>query len=760
MIVVEGQPKVEIVAPVRVDEPRVDAIAKVTGQAQYVEDMPDLPDIVFAGLLRSPYSHARIRGIDTSAAEAIPGVLGVLHGGNLDALSLNLDPNSTDQDFLARGKARYDGDPIAMVAAVDRISMEQAIQAIEVDYEVLPPIFSVDEALAEGALLVHEQLPDNVALHGSLEWGDVDQGLREADRVFHETYVSGNVNHHPMEPAGCLVVRFGPDVLEFWLPTNNAFRLADEAAELFDLPRERIRVRVPYVGGNFGGKDTNVEALVAAALSRKVGRPLRVIARADETLRVSSRHAMVWDARIGVAADGTLTAMDVDLKIDTGAYFTAAEIATKNAVTAAFGAYRTPHLRVRSVTCYTNKVPSGTFRNTGKTQTTFGSDCAMDSVAHQLGLDPIDFRLRNVYHPGEHVGSASWMVFGQRTPAPKPMDTDVPALIRKAVEVMGWEEARPAHITGPKAIGRGIGLSLRQGSAPGQAEAEASVDESGSVVITHNAPEVGGGSHTMISVVAAETLGIPRSQVRVTEPDTATELRFAGTSSQRTTIQMGTAVELACQDLARELAMAAAEMNGGAVEDWAIERGRVRRDGQNLAFGDIARMAGRELRGRGSFPPTSAPRGLNHWAPGVAAAEIELDRDTGQVRVVRYIALADAGRVLHYQSAKGQIQGGAAMGFGIALFEDLRYEDGQLLNADQFQYKLPSMADVPRDLDVFFEENGDGPGPFGAKAVAQVSISCVTPAIGNAICDAAGIRLRGTPFTPEKVLRELGTLAS
>jgi CO/xanthine dehydrogenase Mo-binding subunit len=758
MIVVDEGVAVEIAAPMRAEEPRVDAVAKVTGQAQYVEDLPELPDMAFAALLRSPYSHARIRSIDTSAAEAISGVLGILHGGNLDGLSLNLDPNSTDQDFLARGKARYDGDPMAMVAAVDRLTVEQALQAIRIDWEILPEVFSVDEALAPGAPLVHEQLPNNMALEGSLAWGDVEQGLREADRVFHETYISGNVNHHPMEPAGCLLVRFGSDRLEFWLPTNNAFRVAEEASALFGIPPERIRVRVPYVGGNFGGKDTNVEAMVAAALSRKVGRPLRVIATAGETLRVSSRHAMVWDARIGVTAGGRITAMDIDLKIDTGAYFTAAEIATRNAVRAAFGAYRTPNLRVRSVTCYTNKVPSGTFRNTGKTQTTFGSDCAMDSIARQMGIDPIEFRLQNVYAPGEPVGSPSWSVFGEEAPAPKPMDTDLPVLIRKAVDMMGWQAPRPPSGDGSKALGRGLGVSLRQGSEPGRAEAEAWVDASGVVTITHNAPEVGGGSHTVISVVAAETLGIPRSQVRVSEPDTASQLRFAGTSSQRTTIQMGTAVELACRELLHELAKAAAEARGGAPEDWLVEGGRLRHAGDRFDFAEIARLSGRTVRGRGAFPPASPARGLNHWAPGVAAAEIELDRDTGQLRVLRYVALADAGKVLHYHSAKGQIEGGATMGFGIALFEDLRYEDGQLLNGDQFQYKLPSMADVPQQLDLYFEENGDGPGPFGAKAVAQVSISCVAPALGNAICDATGVRLRATPFTPEKVLRELGAI--
>ncbi|HLY64060.1 MAG TPA: molybdopterin cofactor-binding domain-containing protein, partial [Chloroflexota bacterium] len=479
-----------------VEEPRVDAKAKVTGQAQYCEDLPDLPGAVYGVAIRSPYAHARLRSVDASAVEGMSGVLGVIHPGNLEELHLHFDPDTTDQIFIAlHNKARYDGDLLGMVAAVDRRTAELAVEAMDIAYEPLPPIFSPEEALAPDAPLIHEQAGTNVAIDDLLIWGEIDRGLAEADRIFEETYFSQSVSHHPMEPSCSFVVNFRPELLEFWVPTNNAFWLADAAVKLFGIPLERIRTRVPYVGGNFGGKDTCIEALIAAALSRKVQRPVRVIASAQDSFRVAARHAMTWKARIGVKDDGTLTAMDVDLKIDTGAYYTAAGIATRNALTAAFGAYRVPHLRVRTVTCYTNKTPAGTFRNTGKSQTTFGTDCAIDNIARQMGFDPIEFRLKNTYGLGETVGPATWNLSGEQVAAPKPLDSDVHEMIRRAMSAMGWERDESQNSkfkiqNGRLAYGRGLALSLRRGSATGEAEALATADETGTIHISHNAPEV------------------------------------------------------------------------------------------------------------------------------------------------------------------------------------------------------------------------------------------------------------------------------
>jgi CO/xanthine dehydrogenase Mo-binding subunit len=275
---------------------------------------------------------------------------------------------------------------------------------------------------------------------------------------------------------------------------------------------------------------------------------------------------------------------------------------------------------------------------------------------------------------------------------------------------------------------------------------------------------VGEGAYTMISVVAANTLGIPQSRVRVEDPDTSNTLLYSGTSSQRTTVQMGGAVQAACEDLKQKLLEAAARVKGGSAEEWALADGRLRRDGETVAPEEVlAALPGDGvLRGSGSYRATRSGNASfgahDHWAPGVGVAEVEVDRETGEVRVLQYAAVADAGRVLHHYSAKGQIDGGAVMGFGTALFEEIRYEDGQLLNADPFQYRLPLLRDIPERFQTLMIENGDGPGPFGAKGLAQVGIPNPAPAIGNAIFDAIGVRVRSTPFTPEKILRALGKL--
>jgi CO/xanthine dehydrogenase Mo-binding subunit len=292
----------------------------------------------------------------------------------------------------------------------------------------------------------------------------------------------------------------------------------------------------------------------------------------------------------------------------------------------------------------------------------------------------------------------------------------------------------------------------------------ASLERDGTVTISHNAPDVGEGSHTVLSVVAATVLGIPQSQVHVGEPDTANGLPFSGTSSQRTTVQMGTAARNACERLQTELAKAAAGLRGGQADEWQVKDGVVARGDERLTFAELAQsLSGeRPVNGVGAYDrgrvEDSSFGSHDYWSPGVAAAEVEVDRETGEIRVLQYAAVADAGHILHYYSARGQIEGGAVMGFGAALFEEVCYDEGQLLNADAFQYRLPQLGDIPETFHTLILENGDGPGPFGSKGIAQTSIPCVAPAVCNAIYDAVGVRLTSTPFTAEKVLKALGKL--
>lgn len=753
---------------------RVDIRDKVTGRAVYVEDLPEPPGTIFVAAIRSPYSHARIGEIDSSRAEALPGVVAVLHRDTLAAYDVLLDGSkgdalfatATDNPFITRYKARYDGDLLGMVAAEDLRTARAAAKLVDVDFEPLAPIFSAQDALRPGAPLIHEVLETNQALNESLEWGDVDAAFAQAAHVFEGAFTSPTIFHHPIEPAMSALVHFHDGMLELWAPTNNPFDIVEAGSRLFGLDHEQVRVHVPYVGGNFGAKHLTGEILVAAAVSRKLGRPVKYVATEEESFRVTARHAMTYRGKVGIAADGTVLAFDVDLEIDTGAYFTGARIATQNAVNASWGAYRIPSFRVRGRTAYTNKVPAAMFRNTGKNQTTFAIDCLMDSFARSLGINPIDFRLKNVLSRGERPPVETWRRNGREARAEfPPLDTDFPELVQATLDGIGWDgrAAPDAGEPGRFARGRGIAFSLRRGSSVGSATARACLEADGTFTIEHNAPDVGEGSHTVISVVAAGVLDVPQSQVRVAEPDTANQLAFSGTSSQRTTVQMGSAVRLACEHLKEQLLQGAARVFGGSAQEWSIEAGLARRAAEQVPLRELAaRLSSDLLQAVGTYDRgvvTDVSFGSHdHWSPGVAAAEVEVDRETGDVKVLRYSAVADAGTVLHYTSARGQIEGGAVMGFGAALTEEVCYGEGQLLNGDAFQYRLPLLGDIPERFETILIEHGDGPGPFGAKGIAQTSIPCAAPAIANAIFDAVGARLTSTPFTPEKVLRAMGTL--
>ena len=750
------------------DQPRIDSLEKVTGQAMYVEDLPDLPGMAIAANLLSPYSHARILTIDSSKAERLPGVLAVLDRERLDGLNPMLPAPrheifklSSDQTFIATDKVRFDGELVAQVVAEDLRTARRALELIEIEYEPLPPVFDAEEALAPGAPILHEERGTNLLLEDKLEWGDVKQGFREADRIFEETYTSPSMFHHPMENVGSCIAQFTGGEITLWAPTASPFRDAQEIGHIFGLDPDRVRVRVPYIGGGFGSKILTGSMLAALFLSRKIGRPIKLFSSAEESFRQSARHAMVYKSRVGVKSDGKLTVLDVELIVDTGAYTTGAATVTHNAVISAWGCYRLPHFRCRARCAYTNKVPASHTRATGKVQTTWGVECAMDNVARQLGMDPMDFREKNVLRRGEFVAKG--------TPD---MDSDYLELMRQATAAIHWDgrASKPVDsVRAPSsrvARGRALVLSLRHGSqGGGRAYAMVSLDSRGILKVRHNAPEIGQGTHNLMSVVASRVLEIPQSQIQVGQPDTNINLPFAGVSAQRTTVQMGRAVENACEKLKPELVMLACQTKGGIPEEWRVAEGRLWRAENSFSFGEIVRTLGGDSDVK-SIGFHSAPRahresafgGMDHWAPSAAAAEVEVDCETGEIRVLQLSVVADAGKALHYPSAKAQVDGGAVMGIGHALFEEVIYQDGQILNADPFQYRLPVMPEIPESFHSSMLENRDGPGPFGSKGMSQTSIVTIAPVIGNALCDAVGVRIRSLPITPEKVLKALGKL--
>ena len=744
-----------------VERPRVDALEKVSGQARYVEDIPSPPDVAFGAPIQSPYAHARIVSIDASRAAALPGVLGILHSTNITDFGLNPVRDADGHDFIAADKVRFVGDALGVVVAEDLRTARQAADLVQVEYELLPSIFSAKDALEPGAPLIHEELGTNSGFDHDLEWGDVDEAFGQADAIVTQTYVSRAAFHHPMENVGSCLVQWVGDVAEIWAPTNTPTRDAVAIGRLLGMSPENVRVRVPFGGGGFGSKKVTIEIKAALVLSRKIGRPVKLRATEAESFTVGVRHTMDFTVTLGVKKDGSIVALDADVIVDDGAYApNGVGLGTRNAIISAWGAYRIPHLRARAKTVYTNKAPSITHRGTGRTQPTFAVESIMDKAAHELGISPLEIREKNMVLPGDTVGE-DWKVDGKDAPAPFPLIvTDYRGLLRQASESLEGlsTQASTGEVSSTKRVGRGMAVSLRHlGRSRVEATALVTLEPGGKVRVSHNATDYGQGIYTMIGVVTQETLGIDLEDVIVEKPDTSNKLAFDGVNAQRTTVEMGNAVHSGCRNLADAVAEVAAKAKGGSAGDWTVTGGEAVRGNERLSLAEVVRLAGGNVVGVGYDRPDKTEQ-LDPWTAGAAAAEVEVDTETGEVRVLQYVTVADAGKVLHYGSAAGQVVGGAIMGFGLALTEELVHEGGQVQNADAFQYRLPLMLDVPEKFQVDLLEFGGGPGPFGSKGVAQTSIPCVAPAIGNAIYDAIGVQLPTSPFTPDRVLAALGKI--
>jgi len=764
-----------MIAPNTGEWPRYDAYAKDTGLARYTEDLPLPPGGAYGRILLSPFSHARILSIDASKAEALPGVFAVLtgerlgdvlphrEGGEAESGGGRATAGETSRPLLATGKVRFSGEPVAAVAAQSLAIADRAIQLIDVEYEELPAVLDAREAVRPNAPLVHQESERNVVGQYEInDWGDVEKGFQEADRVFEETFATPSIFHHPMENLGTCIAQFQNGELTLTAPIQQIFAARAEICSLFGLEPEQVRINMPYVGGGFGAKELNPAMLCGLWLSRQVNRPVKMVPTAEESFRSDSRHAVIFEAKTGVKLDGTITALEINLLVDAGAYATVSLNTTRMVALASWGPYHILNLKVRGTCVYTNKVPAGLMRGVGKVQAAWGCESNMDTIARHMGIAPLDFRMKNVLHRGDE--------FVKRA---IPLDSDFPDMIRRAAQAIEWDGRSGISIpvetkarSGPHmARGRGMAIALRHGhSGTGRTYAIVTVSHLGIVTIRHNAPEIGGGAYTVLARVASANLGVPQAHIRVADPDSSVAPYFVGVSSQRTTVCMGMAVQNACQNLKQELAEVAATSKGGNPEEWHIEGGRLWHGEEDFSFGHIIQSLrrGGSVTGIGSFTTARADNiygvQMTHWGASVGAVEVEVDTETGEVKVVKLATAVDVGKAINPSGVRTQAEGGAIMGLGNALFEECVYRDGQFLNGDDMQYRLPSFEDVPEWCTTVMIENGDGPGPMGAKGMAQTSIVVVAPAIANAICDAIGVRVRELPITPERVLRSLATL--
>ena len=751
-------------------EPRSDGAEKVTGKAIYTVDV-ELPGMAHGKILRSPFAHARITRVDASKAEALPGVFAVITRDDQRRVGM-FGAAYKDQTLVAVEKARYAGDPVAAVAAVDEATAEEALALIEVDYGELPAVTNLDEALAPGATLVHESSAlggemmgqryepakefagTNLCYRFSYSKGDVEAGFKKADHVFEDVFTFPRVQHFSMEPHAT-IAHVDDDRITLWAGTQEPFTLREHLADIFRLPLNKIRVIVPYVGGGYGGKLAVKTEPLAAALSWKAKRPVRLAHSIEESFKTVTRHPARVRIKTGVTKDGKLVARQCVIHMETGAYADAGPRVTQKAGYRCFGPYRLAHMKTDAYTVYTNTVPAGAYRGFGTLQVTWAYESQMDIIAERLGLDPLEFRLKNLLKKGEFY-----------TPGDTPVDCDLRAGLLRAAKKIGWgEKSKKRH------RGKGLAVCMKDGGGTYKVSSAAvKMNADGSIGLLTGTVEVGQGARTALSQVVAEELGVPFDAVTVAQLDTDVTPYDVNTNASSSMVVMGLSVQRAAQDLKRQLLRHAAKLLKAKPEKLTLSGGRIHgAKGQSVSFADVMQnvflsKAG-EMIGHGAYQDVKTKEAAlgsptTFWEIGWGAAEVEVDPDSGQIKLLKYVSLADVGKAIHPILCEGQDEGGVMNAIGHSLLEEMIYKDGQLLNPNLVDYRVPTFTDLPREFESILVESHNGPGPFGSKGTGEGGLLPVAPAIGNALYQATGLRLYDLPLTPEKVWRALNRKVS
>lgn len=747
--------------------PMIDGIARVTGQIDYALDV-QLPGMLHARVLRSPYAHARITHLDASAALEVPGVVAVLT--REDLASGAIDPlygtQIKDQPIVALDRVRYIGDIVAAVAADDLASAEEALLLIEVEYEELPAVFNPIDAMAPGAPLLHElpedwlgraayfgirPIPDTNCCHQFvLRSGDIDTGFAQADVVIERTYKAPAAAHLPMEPHAS-VASFEDGALTVYTGTQTPFNVRDELAQMFRLPQDKVRVVVPTLGGSFGAKTFLRAEPVAAMLAYKCGRPVRLSFPFEETFLTLNRHPAQVSVKLGATRDGSLTAKQVRIHFDTGAYADCGPGVAQKGGFGSVGPYRIPNVHVDSLCVYTNTPPNGAYRGYAVTQVAWASESAMDELAAALGVDPLELRLKNIIREGDRFATGEVM-----------HDVHFEACLREVAEAIGWGQPGPAGANPAIRTGKGISVVLKGTTTPSKSEAALSLAADGQITLHHATTEMGQGARTVLAQIVGDVLGLPYDAIAVPHADTTITPRDNRTTSSRSTYMMGGAVAAAARELVVKLKQFAGEQLEVAQADLTVDQGGIAVVGAphtRLSFSEILGRAGLErLDSAGSSfndggldPDTGQGIASSHWHHGATAVEVAVDTETGKVEIVRCEAAVYAGTVVNRHTAQLQTEGSILMGIGSALFEAIVFDDGQVSNPNWSEYLVPSILDMPAEMHHTLLEL---PGA-DIHGLGETALPTIPAAVGNAVAAATGVRIRELPLLPERVLRAL-----
>jgi CO/xanthine dehydrogenase Mo-binding subunit/CO/xanthine dehydrogenase FAD-binding subunit len=741
------------------DVPRTDAVPKVTGAAQYVADL-HFPGMLHAAVLRSPHPHARIVSIDTRAAAAMPGVKAVVTGA--DTAKRKWGAFRPDLYPLAIDRVRYVGDEVAAVAATDPETARAAVDRITVEYEVLPAVLSLDEALAPGAPLVHDDAPGNVAHQFAFERGDVDAGFEASDVVVEGTWESARQWHTALETIGC-VASWSDGRVTMWCNTQTPFLARGRYAIALGVPESQVRVIQTEVGGGFGGKSGDDNAsVICAILARKAGRAVKLVhTREEEFLASHPRMPMRYWVRIGFSRDGRVRAKEIKTWADNGAYTGKSQAIIGAATVRHDALYKYPAVRADSTLVYTHLVPTGAFRGFGNPSADWAVEQAWDLAAEKLGIDVVDLLRMNAIEPGD-VSPHNHRI----------TSCELRQCIDKAAELIRWKEKRKER--GPnRGLGFGCSLHVSGRRSFGDWDGSAAIvriNEDGRATIITGEGEIGQGNLTVLRQIAAEELGLPYEHVDITRPDTDVHPHALGALASRLTYVAGNAVRRAAAAAGKKLMEAAAEQFNRPALELTIINGEIGpRNGSETEFrpvgaivrANIYKRGGEPIVGVGTFDnpsdfPDHSRYGNESGAYNFAAqaVEVEVDPATGQVKLLEIASAIDCGTVIHPATAEGQVQGAVTQGIGLAMIEYFDWYNGAPTDPHLKDYPIPSAAMMPK-LHVAFADSYEPSGPFGAKGLGEIGLDAIPAAIANAIADAVGVRVTALPITAEKIHRAL-----
>jgi len=733
--------------------PMLDSLSRVTGTVDYMVNLR-LPNMLVGKIVRSQSPHAKLLSVDITSALQVPGVVAILTGADLGE-NIFYGAAIKDQGVVAVDRVRYVGEPIAAIAAENEDAAEEAALLIDIEYEELPSVFDAQEAIRSGAPTLHEKYPNNIFIHSKLRHGDMEAAFAEADEIFEDTFTSPLAQQSSLEPH-VVAAQWNGDQLTVWAGTQAPYMVRRVLSEIFGVEQNKVRVIVPSLGGAYGGKGhIRIEPLVTAMARKTNGRPVKfVLSRAEEFVTVT-KHAASIKLKTGVKRDGTFTARQVTIYWNGGAYADASPMLIPQGMVRSVGPYRIPAVHVDSIGVYTNLPSAGAYRGAMSSQTTWAYESQMDIIAHRMGWDPLEFRLKNLFVSGDQFATGETL---HDVHFVECLESSASGLTAKnAKENLNFGDL--GRLRGSKKIGRGYGVMMKSTVSTSRSQARMKLDEDGTLTLFTSTVEMGQGAHTAMAQVAAETVGVALENVRVVGPDTDVTPFDSTTSASRSTNMMGNAVLSAGALVKKKLIKLAAPLLEIPVEELHAENGKVFAKETSISYAEILKrnnLTSLEETGEYSTaskldPETGQGISTPHWHQGAGAAEVEVDTETGKVTILRYAAASFAGRVVNPRMAQLQNDGNVIFGLGPTLMEEMILDGGQVTNPNLADYPIPSIRDIPVELISVCIESDEGE----LHGIGEMTLPSVAPAIANAIEDAVGVRIKDLPITAEKILRGL-----